>query len=140
MNGNKREIKFRAWEKGTQDMVYWKRLVMKPDVLIDIFDGDKQFELMQYTGLKDKNGKEMYEGDIVRFYFEATSFDGGEYDTDYATEMIDDVYFEDGCFWVRLLNEPQHGSAYLYRHNKHCEVIGNIYENANLMEEVSNDS
>jgi len=52
-----REIKFRAWDKDLHKM-YNKWTVIPDD--------DRSHILMQYTGLKDKNGKEIYEGDIVK--------------------------------------------------------------------------
>lgn len=75
----------------------------------------------QYTGLKDENGIEIYEGDIVR-----THYIGGD-----GVEN-DEVIFDRGCFCVNysedyhpLLNEVNHCS----------EVIGNIYDNSELLEE-----
>lgn len=65
--------------------------------------------LMQFTGLKDKNGKEIYEGDIVK-----------------SGITIEKVEFEDGCFVV-------HDYDYLHKW-KHCKVIGNIYENPELLD------
>ena len=74
----------------------------------------KGLKIMQYTGIKDKNGKEIYEGDIV---FESS---GKEYFK---------VVFEDGSF--RL--ESEEYSLLLKNYAHICEVVGNIYENPELI-------
>ena len=71
-----REIKFRIWDVENKEMLkvqeldfeptfYGGRIAIRPDQYNDYFDTEDMI-LMQYTGLKDKNGKEIYEGDIIR--------------------------------------------------------------------------
>lgn len=80
-----------------------------------------EIELMQTTGLKDKNGKEIFEGDIVKMskdvyseptYYEVVRHYGGAY----------------------RLESKQHGCELWLRHTN-CEVVGNIYENPELLED-----
>lgn len=119
----KREIKFRAWDKSENQMSYsdteffddmvafrFKHWGIDVDTIDDI-------ELMQYTGLKDKNGKEIYEGDIVK---------GGLIidDDDYA--FTDVVTFDDGRFQCVKCADFD-----LWHYE--LEVIGNIYENPELL-------
>lgn len=73
-----------------------------------------QVELMQYTGLKDKNGKEIYEGDVVNYF--------GHY--------LGVVEWKDSGFWV------YESQASRYSITDNMEVIGNIYENQELLEET----
>ena len=114
-----REIKFRAWDKINKDMVniesinFQERRVYRDVVSYRDFN---DIELMQYSGLKDMREKEIYEGDIL---FE--SF-GEEYFK---------VVFEDGSFRV----ETEEYSLPLKEYAHICEIIGNIYENPELMEE-----
>ena len=71
-----REIKFRIWDIENKEMLkvqeldfeptfYGGRIAIRPDQYNDYFDAEDMI-LMQYTGLHDKNGKEIYEGDIIR--------------------------------------------------------------------------
>lgn len=108
-----REIKFRAWWKDT----------MKPipnftdDYVIDACNEDI-FIVCQYTGLKDKNGVEIYEGDIVSW---VSMFNP------YAKRKIDAVEWSDLGGWMLMpyCHEP---------HQAILEVIGNIYEHPELLE------
>jgi len=120
-----REIKFRAWY-ANQEMHYGIAPIDNKYYIF--FETQKRnahdlqinraISIMQYTGLKDKNGKDIYEGDIVK----------------HATdEGVYKVIFEDGGFYVKNLFEYDFQTINEYP----LEVIGNIYENPELLEEES---
>lgn len=126
-----REIKFRAWNKKLRIMVYENE-----DNTADYWDGvdislvemvntqlqDDGYEWLQFTGLRDKNGKEIYEGDVAEFVNAKNS-------DDYSRG---EIFFNNGCFWFdRLDADP----LYSLKVNK-MEVIGNIYENPELLGEA----
>lgn len=124
-------LRFRAWHKTREEMGKVKRIRFDDDgnVTKAFFRGKElgvnanldEIELMQSTGLKDKNGKEIFEGDVVKMakdvysdptYYEVIRHRGGAY----------------------RLESNQHGCELWLRHTN-CEVIGNIYENPELLEE-----
>ena len=141
-----REIKFRAWDKKEKRFSYahfhpiqlsWASPKWTEQVLIRELDGDvggvafRNLEGWQeFTGLLDKNGKEIYEGDIVLwprysyqapeqlFYLGEVRMNGGHWDMhddkNVATDNLDE--------W-----------------NIECEVIGNIYESPELLKEVGHE-
>ena len=90
--------------------------------------------LMQCTGLKDKNGKLIYEGDIVSVKVETQDFFGEDeyYSENYKGEII----FEKGEIAIDVIDTTKYPIS-LYYHAKDCEVIGNIYENPELLKEVN---
>ena len=120
-----RDIKFRVWDNERNAMFNSK------SVDIDFFEGKieitsdtirydevytdeiKDFELMQYVGCKDKNNKEIYEGDIVK-----------------TKEHIGQIIYSKGMFFIDVK-----GDFYLpiYNVSEFMEVIGNIYENPDLL-------
>jgi uncharacterized phage protein (TIGR01671 family) len=119
-----REIKFRAWDVFNQEMFPKK---INDDLLAAFFrevnirrNGGNTVHLMQYTGLKDKNGKEIYEGDIF------------EWDGSHETGIFV-VSFESGSFGAgqpfELSWEIDHNNMQV----NNGKVIGNIYENPNLL-------
>ena len=131
-----REIKFRAWD-GRK--MYYLDLYQTPsyDEPVDIVFRDREYEeqgwidshltevtsfLMQYTGLKDKNGKEIYEGDILDFVHL------------YGVRPAP-IFWRNGGFWVAV-NDPGYEDRWIVPDPEECEVIGNIYENPELLNPV----
>ena len=108
-----REIKFRAWDKK------YKQMYGPGDIRVALAFSDKDVEIMQYTGLKDKNGKEIYEGDVVRHK-----------EWGYSNDKESIVYFIEGGFFPFADNEDNEP----YPKPEESEVIGNRYENPERME------
>ena len=120
-----REIKFRAYIKEVEEIRevgyinFGKKNILYPNKFCEEYYLDADFddiELMQYSGLKDMKGKEIYEGDIL---FESFS------------EEYFKVVFENGSFRA----EVDEYSLDLEDYAHICEVVGNIYENPELMED-----
>lgn len=88
----------------------------------------EDLELLQYTGLKDKNGVEIYEGDIIRYFSEVMS----------KKEWICSVEVIGATFAVRTGKKSYMDGSFLNRLSKDekLEIIGNIYENPELLEET----
>ena len=118
-----REIKFRAWHKTQKEMFTALYLTFSgrigvwnnEETEIDFVSEYPYLILMQFTGLKDKNKKEIYEGDIIKYM-----------------AGVSVVSYANGCFSFRG-NGVKCEPLFYY---KIYEVIGNIYENPELLTEV----
>lgn len=132
-----REIEFRAWLKQEKKMVEVKEIIFAPEKQI-AYDAEyrngkslpfhylnyklfNDIELMQYTGLKDKNGVKIFEGDIVKC---------GK-----KIAVVKYGYHNCGCchdvYGFTVLDKNGVTDAFSFGY---CEVIGNIYENKELLE------
>jgi uncharacterized phage protein (TIGR01671 family) len=122
-----REIKFRAWDKKAKIMLY--------NPAVKYYDGSYEihdFPLMQYTGLKDKNGKEIYEGDIIKIQ---GKIDPSHYEKEFLTEQVEWVDGM-GCWNITthmLYNALGQTLENKYAMRSELTVIGNIYENPELL-------
>ena len=105
-------------------------------MMVVFFDTDNA-KLMQFTGLHDKNGKEIYEGDIVKI--NAHSYDFG-----FEKDRIGEIRFIEGCFgFYKQLSEKEYlfnelSTEFGYGELEYYEVIGNIYENPELLKGADN--
>ena len=135
-----REIKFRAFDDRYKKMVMIDEILSRGNLLINgnggLFlgtyrdNGDwVEFDLMQCTGLKDKNGVEIYEGDIVKM--------ADQYSVSYDSFWVGKVVYDAPMFAVivskygeELFLMPSIGT---FDCTKQYEVIGNIYENPELL-------
>lgn len=111
-----RDIKFRAWDNLLNEYFSWEdsiKFLNYHDLIEDNYNGAVSLE--QYTGLKDKNGVEIYEGDIV-----SASIYG---------------FQEKGLVEYSQFGEWVFGDIRLFEFMSSLTVIGNIHENADLLEE-----
>jgi uncharacterized phage protein (TIGR01671 family) len=123
----KREIKFRAWNKTKKQMVETYAYFDKQGILHGVFTyPGSHYIPLQYTGLKDMNGKEIYEGDVLT----VTSKSDYKYITTIGLGWTDDDEY--GWYW--LSNQGTKNIIRdIYMVAERYEVIGNIYENPDLL-------
>jgi uncharacterized phage protein (TIGR01671 family) len=143
----KREIKFRAWCKTHSMMVEVGACFFETGSVKGIFGkGSEIFMakpnviLVQFTGLKDRKEKEIYEGDIVQSYYDKvdkiptkpTDFPMGKRGRPFAVEI--EAFGDSVTIKGRIKNECSSLISYLVSLPTNCEVIGNIYENPELLD------
>ena len=129
-----REIKFRVWVKDRKEIfevILIDYVTKKVTYLLERIghllnirhDKFNDVELMQYTGLKDKNGKEIYEGDIVKLR---------------ANHGIGVIKYSNewGAFVVEYVKSKPLVVLGMSYYKEDIEVIGNVHKNPELMEEV----
>ena len=138
-----REIKFKVWDKHrkkfAKQVITFKfdrigniNLIVyldKTNKTREILDYEKictnEFDILQYTGLKDINGKEIYEGDIVYIhYIDKKKIAKVELDLAWGVSLICDEEINEDKIKERVYER--------------VEVIGNIYENSEILEEIKN--
>lgn len=117
-----REIKFRAWSTNTKEMFYSGFEINSYGGIAHTYGiYDPKLKLMQYTGLKDKNGKEIYEGDVVIV-------------PDTALKIpLKILWYGTGWHYTMADGEDPLVHPLQPFDGKIVEVIGNIYENPDLL-------
>ena len=130
-----KEIKFKAWDK---DLKRWTNYSIADDLprFYDKHTGcwktdkeGKRFVLSQYTGLKDKNNREIYEGDVIKVISFARWIGVVEYSDENQAFIFDD------------LDKKYRGKStvFMNQFDDGFEILGNIYENPKLLKELTND-
>ena len=129
--------KFRVWDKTNKEMIEWEELDLnkeRDEVEITIFEPTGQFahpiffyDAMQSTGLKDKNGVGIFEGDIVEF----------KYPYDKRIKTKGSIVWDNhkACFGISMKETTERYELYRVTAENYLSVIGNVFENKNLLNE-----
>ena len=141
--------KFRAYDSGSLSRMYQPDEVMVGDGNIWIIDEDSvagdwivnnDINLMQSTGLKDKNGKEIFEGDILEIQGIKVIVKFGSYEYVESSKSNGHtlgVVYDGLGFYVECINaaDPDRISPFEPETLKNSQIIGNVYENQELLED-----
>ena len=120
-------LRFRAWDKETKTMNGMAEIYRNRNQEIELRPRDEDIILMQSTGLKDKNGKEIFEGDVIAIEVDDTGM------------PINARVFQNSEIGVLMFhvfedNEDVPMVELLEDNSVAFEIIGNIYENPELLE------
>jgi len=124
-----KNLKIRIWVK-PEKKFYFMNI---EELLFETFSKweMKELDIQMFTGLLDSHGKEIYEGDLIRIKIPIN------YDNPLITHEYFSVVFDDGMFCLKMSEGNFQLCEYL---NQEAEVVGNIYENPELLKKNKNEN
>jgi len=134
-----REIKFRAWDKAAHKM---RGVLGLQDLFTIRSDGQyhEDYKVMQFTGLKDKNDVDIFEGDIIRWGLGFTDYDTENWHRYAVVEINPDIQFKIVYYVDSNTNKKMPTDNHIFQYarfaydtERHVEVIGNRFENPELL-------
>jgi len=141
-----REIKFRAWDEINGLMMSGADLeecefdtrLSYGNLVVAYTDANGDFQQclpMQFTGIQDRNGREIYEGDVVRWVAQKDS--GLLVDTEMNGKLAKVVFYQHNAQFCFQFNNTMYydNGGHTIQYRDRCEIIGNIYENPELLAE-----